>query len=115
MWCDFCGRTRSADTLPEDTSIRDIGGELICEDCDTANITTIGIYPAQNKPGRSELVVGYYRGTDPHSTITFGDETLTLTDEITFSDGRTAKQAYEEVQSVKGPARVVVDANHDNE
>lgn len=110
MWCDFCGRSDANDRLPSHVSVRDIGGELICEACDEATITTVGIYTSTK---RDDIIAVYYREEPVDDVISVSGTTVELQDELSFSETQTAKEAYETVQSVKGPANVVVDANHD--
>ena len=109
MWCDFCGRTRTDNTLPEKTQIHDTGGELICEACNKTNIHEIGVYTT---PTNNRLVIVYYRTEPVEQSLTINNTEIPLQETIQLQSPKNAKEAYETVQSVKGPAHITVDANH---
>lgn len=96
LWCDYCQRGKSGhESLPNDVTVTDTGGRLVCESCSRETVTSMGKYEFNN-----EFVWEYFEHDLPDKTITIHGTTCECVTVYEFDDAVSIPVATERVEEI---------------
>lgn len=112
LWCDYCQRGKSGHpSLPDDIDLTDLGGVLICEECDAQTITAVAQYDCPDELVNlysTDKVWLYYRDADPPPTEKLHGTEVQKRSEYRFDDPVTVPTATDEIKQQAGTENVTL-------
>ena len=103
-WCDHCQRGKTGyPSLPEELGVTDLGGELICDECNEPTITAVAQYDFPD-----ELVWVYYRQEEPPAVETIHGSEVQKQHEHIFEEPVDVPTATETIEDLSDKETVTL-------